>query len=388
MFTAGVSSTDDAAIDILFGTKTPGADNLIGGEKKEDKKKEEKVETAPVAEKVETPETVKTSDDEYLDNLFGKEEPTVDAEGKPIVKQEVKKAAAKLPDAQEVNYEAIYNDMVSQGIWEEVEIPEGTEFNKSTFLEIQKLQAKSKYEDLLSNTGTYGKAIIEFEQNGGNPKELLDLFREQREVQEYDISNSEGQEEFLRAYLEAQGSSEKSIERQIMSFKAQSPEALAEEAVEKKEIWDAQYNEAIEARKNEQVNYAKQMEEAQRNFQKTIVSTLTGDSDATPKEKKELQNYMLNYSQNFQGKQVSQFYVDMAQVQQDPKNYVELAKFIKGLKNGDYVKKVVDKVKKETVAQSFIKIKNGAALRTTGGANPEIDTTKGSTFLSLLNRKQ
>jgi len=386
MFTAGVSSTDDAAIDILFGAKTPGADNLIGAEKKDEKKKDEKVETPPVAdEKVET--SVQTSDEEYLDNLFGKEEPTVDAEGKPIVKQEIKKAAAKLPDAQEVNYEAIYNDMVSQGIWEEVDIPEGTEFSKATFLEIQKLQAKSKYEDLLSNTGTYGKAIIEFEQNGGNPKELLDLFREQREVQEFDISNSAGQEEFLRAYLEAQGSSEKSIERQIMSFKAQSTEALAEEAAEKKEIWDAQYNDAIEARKNEQVNYAKQMEEAQKNFQKTIVSTLTSDAEATPKEKKELQNYMLNYSQNFQGKQVSQFYVDMAQVQQDPKNYVELAKFIKGIKNGDYVKKVADKVKKETAAQSYIKIKNGAALRTTGGANPELDTTKGSTFLSLLNRK-
>jgi len=386
MFTAGVSSTDDAAIDILFGAKTPGADNLIGAEKKDEKKKDEKVETTPAADgKVET--SVQTSDEEYLDNLFGKEEPSVDAEGKPIVKQEIKKAAAKLPDAQEVNYEAIYNDMVSQGIWEEVDIPEGTEFSKATFLEIQKLQAKSKYEDLLSNTGTYGKAIIEFEQNGGNPKELLDLFREQREVQEFDISNSAGQEEFLRAYLEAQGSSEKSIERQIMSFKAQSTEALAEEAAEKKEIWDAQYNDAIEARKNEQVNYAKQMEEAQKNFQKTIVSTLTSDAEATPKEKKELQNYMLNYSQNFQGKQVSQFYVDMAQVQQDPKNYVELAKFIKGIKNGDYVKKVADKVKKETAAQSYIKIKNGAALRTTGGANPELDTTKGSTFLSLLNRK-
>lgn len=387
MFTAGVSSTDDAAIDILFGAKTPGADNLIGAEKKDEKKKDEKVETTPAADgKVET--SVQTSDEEYLDNLFGKEEPSVDAEGKPIVKQEIKKAAAKLPDAQEVNYEAIYNDMVSQGIWEEVDIPEGTEFSKATFLEIQKLQAKSKYEDLLSNTGTYGKAIIEFEQNGGNPKELLDLFREQREVQDFDIKEAQGQEEFLRAYLEAQGSSEKSIERQILSFKAQSPEALREEAEEKKEIWDAQYNDAIEARKNEQVNYAKQMEEAQRNFQKTIVSTLTSDAEATPKEKKELQNYMLNYSQNFQGKQVSQFYVDMAQVQQDPKNYVELAKFIKGIKNGDYVKKVADKVKKETAAQSFIKIKNGAALRTTGGANPELDTTKGSTFLSLLNRKQ
>lgn len=384
MFTAGVSSTDDAAIDILFGEKTPGADNLLGAEKKEDKKIPEKVETTPVVEKV---DATPASDEEYLDNLFGKEEPTVDAEGKTIVK-EVKKPVAKLQEAQEVNYEAIYNDMVSQGIWEEVDIPEGTDFNKSTFLEIQKLQAKSKYEDLLSNTGTYGKAIIEFEQNGGNPKELLDLFREQRQVQDFDISNSDGQEEFLRAYLEAQGSSEKSIERQIMSFKNQSSEALAEEAAEKKEIWDSQYNEAIEARKNEQVTYAKQMEDAQRNFQKTIVGTLTSDAEATPKEKKELQNYMLNYSHSFQGKQVSQFYVDMAQVQQDPKNYVELAKFIKGLKNGDYVKKVVDKVKKETVAQSFIKIKNGAALRTSGGANPEIDTTKGSTFLSLLNRNK
>ena len=296
---------------------------------------------------------------------------------------------AKLPEGTEVNYEAIYNDMVSQGLWEEVELPEGKAWDRNTYLEVQKLQTETQYADVFNRTGPVGKAIAEYEKYGGNPSEIINLFREQKDIKDYDISDAEGQEEFLRAYLEAQNYSEKSIERTITSLISQGESTLAEEAQEKKELWDAQYNEVIESRKNEQALQYKQMQEAIKNFEKNITTTLVSDTEATPKERKELESYILNYNKNYQGRQVSQFYEDMAEIQKDPKNYVELAKFIKGLKNGEYVKKVTEKVKKEANVASYLKIKNGAALKIGDDRAPELrnGSDKGSNFITLLNKK-
>ncbi len=364
----------------------PSLDNQ---DDKTDPKKTVKPTTAVIGEP--DPEVIDhDTDADLLLGGDGKTEPKVDATKKQVVEPkriEPKKTDVKLAETQEVNYEAIYEDMVAQGLWKEVEVPEGTEWSKETFLQVQKLQTTSQYEDLLSRTGTYGKAIIEFEQNGGNPKELLDLFRDQREVQEFDLSDAESQETFLRAYLEAQGNSQKSIDRQVKALQDQGPDAVKEEAEEKKAIWDDQYKQEIEARKNEQALYSKQMEDAQKKFQSTIEATLTADADVTPKERRDLQTYMLNFTQAFHGKNVSQFYVDMAEIQKDPKNYIELAKFIKGLKTGEYTKKVVDKVKKEVSANSYLKIKNGTTVKPTASGTPGLTDSKGSSFLDHLGRK-
>lgn len=392
-FVAGVTSTNDQDVDLLFGETTPGAKDLIGAVKKDDpdgQKKEPIKKDPPVATMVEGEPVVEPvnhgADSDLLLGGEGDDKgvkapaKTVAAPAKTVKDPE----PAKLPEGAEPNYEAIFHEMVAQKLWRDVEIPEDFEWNKEGFLQIQKLQTTSQYEDLLDRTGTYGKAIIEFEQNGGNPKELLDLFRDQREVQEFDITDADSQELFLRSYLEAQGNSQKSIDRTIKALQEQGPDAFKEEAEEKKAIWDAQYKEEIEARNREQALYARQREDAQRKFNSTIESTLTSDSEVTPKERRELQNYILDLSQPFQGKQVSQFYVDMAEIQKDPKNYVELAKFIKGLKTGEYTKKVADKVKKETSAVSFLKIKNNATIKAPNTGAPDLTDRKASSFLDYL----
>jgi len=386
-FASGVSSTNDEDIDVLMGNKTPGADNLLGAKEETKEEASVKTESKKLPEKVEAP----ASEEEEADLLLGGDEEESEEEApkeKKLPKQEPKTQQKKTQINQdmEVDYEAIYQNMVENGIWEEVEVPEGTEWDKETFLEVQKLQAESKYEDLLSKTGSYGKAIIEFEQNGGNPSELLSLFREQRDVRDFDISYAEGQEEFLSAYLQTQGYSEKSIDRTIRSLKDQGGTVLQEEAEEKKGLWDQQYKEEIKARQQEQALYSQEVQKAQKQFHETMVSTITKDGDLTLKERRELQGYILSYDQNFKGQNVSQFYVDMTEIQKDPKNYIELAKFIKGLKTGEYTKKVADKVQKETSAKSFLKIKNGAALKSSSG-NPDFDRGTGSNFVSLLSKK-
>lgn len=382
MFTQGVSSTDESAIDVLFGVKTPGADNILGGKKEETE--------AKTTDNVEP--GVIQADPNEVDTLLGATPESTAVESEPEKttnlpnRKQAEPKKTSLTENQEVNYEAIYQDMVENGLWEEVEIPEGTEWSKELFREIQQLQVTAQYESMLDKTGPVGKQIIEHEKNGGNPSELFNMFREQKEIREFDITETQGQEEFLRAYLEAQGNSEKSIDRMITALVDQGPEALKEEAEEKKVLWDKQYEELIETTKTEQKEYSKKLEEAKRSFERDISSTIQSDSELTPKQKKELQRYILSYTHDYNGQQVSQFYMDMAEIQKDKKNYIELAKFVEGLKTGEYTKKIQEKVKKESTATSFLKIKNGAALKNSDNSN--LDLGKGSsTFLNFLKNK-
>ena len=388
MFTSNVSSTEEKDVDLLFGAITPGAENLLGAKKKEVKEEEaEDTSVIPAVEKKKLPtrEVAPLTEEEEADQLFpGEEEEEVKS-------GEITKKAAPAPKkpAQdfEVDYETVYNQFVKDGVWGEVVVPEGTEWNAETFKKIQQLQTTTQYEDLLDRTGPYGKAIIQYEKDGGNTGELLQLFREQRTVQEFDITTAEGQEEFLSSYYNAQGNSERSTARMVRALADQGPAALKEEADEKKELWDSQYKDEVQARLDQQTLQNKQMEESARNFNKVINETLVADPDTPLKERRELSNYMLNFSQQYQGREVSQFYIDMAEIQKDPVNYVELAKFIKGIKTGDYRKKLESKVQREVSAKTFMKVKNNNAISGGGSGDVDLNSNSGANFATLLKRK-
>jgi hypothetical protein len=387
--------SDDELENALFGEKTPGADTLIGGKKKPEETNEEEPEVIVKSKKparsadLEQDKPDELDDDSFLDKTIGEEETEEEGTEKIKAKPGPKPAPVKksLPTEAEPDYEALYNHFVKEGIWGEVELPEGAEWDAETFKEVQALQVTSRFDDLVNRTGPAGKMIIEYEANGGNPTNMVDLFKEQRAVQNYDVTTAEGQESFLREFYTAQGNSDKSVDRMVKSLVDQGPEVLREESDEKKALWDSQYQAEIETEANRQKLLAKQNEEIERNFQKNITQTVTGDAGMTPKEKRELRDYILNYNQNFNGSQVSQFYTDMVALQKDSANYVELAKFIKGLKNGDYKKKIADDTKKEVTAKTFLKIKGGSTLRS-GGSGLDMNEEEGSNFVRLLQTKK
>ena len=136
-FQAGVTSTNDEDIDVLMGTKTPGADNLIGAKEEESTNSEDKGPKKTEPKKSEAKDTIAntTSQEEDADFLLGgdEEEEKTDepkkVEEKKLPKQESKKQEptkkTSLPQDMDVDYQAIYQKMVDDGIWEEVEIPEG-----------------------------------------------------------------------------------------------------------------------------------------------------------------------------------------------------------------------------------------------------------------------
>lgn len=404
----GIESIDDDAMDLLFGAKTPGAAAIAGPQGSnpgvddlEDPDNSPDGGVIPAKKRVvleQTPASraASKSADEVADELFGAEaddEAELGEDGQPkkvVPVTKVKPAAAKPAalDPQDVDFKAYYQMMVDTKVWREVEVPEDAEWNLELIKEIQSLQVSSQHQDLLDRKGPYGKAIIQYEDNGGNPSDLIDLFREQKTIRQYDISSPEGQEEFLTSYYEAQKESTKSIDRIIKGLIAEGGEALAEEAKEKKTLWDEDYNEEIEAKKAQQSLYAKEVADQAKNFNKVMGDTITADPSLTPKERKELGSYILDYSHKYGNQMVNQFYVDAAEIQKDPEAYIELAKFMKGLKDGSYKKKLTDVTKKETNAKTFMKVKNSSALTRRDGGQPDLQITDNeSSFVTYLTGK-
>lgn len=401
----GIESIDDDAMDLLFGAKTPDAGAIAGpqGNNQDPDDLEEPVDDtegqpapkkrAAVIEQTPAQKAASKSADDVADALFGEEDATGDDPEaqvpEPKKKVAPKASVAKAAENIEVDFKAYYDMMVESKVWDEVEVPENATWNVELIKEIQALQVSSKYEDLLDKKGPYGKAIVAYEDNGGNPGELLDLFREQRTVRDFDVTSPEGQEEFLTSYYEAQNYSPKSIDRTIKALIDQGGEALKEEAEEKKALWDTDYKTEIEAKQKEQALIASQMAEQVRNFNKVMSDTITSDPSLTPKERKELGGYVLDYSHKYGNQMVNQFYVDAAEIQKDPAKYIELAKFMKGLKDGSYQKKIVDTAKKDVNARTFMKVKNGAALSRRDGSQPELQTTDDETsFVTYLTGKK
>lgn len=402
----GIEAIDDDAMDVLFGAKTPGAAAIAGpqGNTTEDIATEDTdLETdpnIPAKKRVAIDETPAAkagtkSADEVADVLFGDEDTTDELEAdksKPAAKATAKPAttpAKKVLDSQDVDFKAYYEMMVESKVWGEVDVPDDAEWNLDLIKEIQALQVSSQHQDLLDKKGPYGKAIIKYEDDGGNPSDLIDLFREQRTIRKFDITTAEGQEEFLTSYYEAQKESPKNIDRLIKSLIEEGGEALAEAAQEKKTIWDEDYNEEIESKKVQQAAYAKEIADQAKNFNKIMSDTITADTTLLPKERRELSNYILDYSHKYGNQMVNQFYVDAAEIQKDPAAYIELAKFMKGLKDGSYKKKITDTSKKEVNAKTFMKVKNGSALSRRDGGQPELQQTDNDTsFVTYLTGKK
>lgn len=402
----GIESIDDDAMDMLFGAKTPDASTIAGPQGNEpDDIDPNKTEDNPagtpapkkrvVLEQTPAQKAASKSADEVADELFGEGDDTPDPDAQqpdPKKKVAAKPAAAKpVPSADnlEVDFKAYYQMMVDAKVWGEVEVPENAEWNLDLIKEIQALQVSSQYQDLLDKKGPYGKAIVEYEDNGGNPSDLIDLFREQRVIREFDVSTAEGQEEFLTSYYEAQKYSPASIDRTIKALIDQGPEILEAEAKEKKGLWDEDYEAEIEATKKQQALVARQMAEHARNFDKVMNDAITADPNLTPKERRELAGYILDYSHKYGNQNVNQFYVDAAEIQKDPAKYLELAKFMKGLKDGSYQKKIADTSKKEANAKTFLKVKNGAALTRRDGGQPDLQIADNETsFVTYLTGKK
>lgn len=302
--------------------------------------------------------------------------------------EEAKKA--QLPQIQEALKNTV-DYLVTSGVWADFEGREDLEVTEEVYaklvVEQDKLRVNSMFDELLDSTGDYGKAIINHIQTGGNPDDVIDIFKEQKETESIDTSTDDGKIlKVEKYYKEVLGWKPAKVENFIKGLVAE--EKLGEEFADVEELYNKHYKQQLEA-VNKQAEEDKKQEFAKKEeFAKNIKSVLEADTTLDVKSKKRLEEAILDFKHNIGGgKKVSDFYLKFAEVQQNPKEYVDLVRFITDKET--YLKTFQEKIETQVAKKEFSFIKGNAAVQKAGTSKVEQNSNskQGGTNFSLIVKK-
>jgi hypothetical protein len=370
------SSATDEELDTLFGGEDiptpPGSSEPI---KKENNKSEDKPKDEVDEQKSTVSEAIV---EEELDELFVKDDSEDEDE---VTQTSSNKKQSKKDVSKQINYKGIIDYLVESGKLSEFEgredLQEVSEEQYTSILDQQiDYLAENRYKEKINSTGDIGKTIIEYTKNGGNPQEIVNLFKEQRNIQSVDISTEEGQEEVIRAYLEFQGEEESDIDDFIETAKDKGTEYFKKVA-EKRHSKLLEINkEQIENTLKEQEFHRKQYEENVQLFNNTLRTTIHKNEDFSQSEKKQLEKFILSHDyQSKDGRKVTGLHAKLVEVNNNPEKLIKLAAFLNDPEK--FEKKIENKTKKEEATKTFKFINASQDLKhKKDSASPEVTTSK------------
>jgi hypothetical protein len=225
------------------------------------------------------------------------------------------------------------------------------------------------FDEMVDSTGTFGKAIIDFVKNGGNPDEIIDLFKEQKQIESINIDSLDGQKEIIKHYYtEVMGWKPEKADKYISNLVL--ADELEEEAKDVKESIGAFYQKEAQRLNAEREEFAARQKEAEQAFESNIRSAVKERKDLTPTERKTVEEYLLRYDQKLpNGNMVNKFYVNFAKMQANPADYIDLVLFV--MDKQKFVQKVATKEKTEAAANAFKFIKGNGAVSAKKGSSYE-----------------
>ncbi len=357
---------DSVFADLLDSTpaQTAGPSDVIGGTKPaeapKDKPKEDKPKEDPKKD-----EPKEKTDEEVAKDL---EEVADEDPAKPA--KDIKPSDVP-EDTTAALLKAKAMGLIERGIWKEVKDLDTFEWTDENYGELAQAQAQWSAEDafneMLDQSGDYGKAIFDHIKNGGDPKEIIDLFKEAKRVNSMDITEESGQQTIIREYYsKVMKWSDAKITRFING--AIDNKALKDEATEIKNLLEEEIKTDMEARKQAAADELKQRQEVERNWANSISGALKSREDLTDKEKRELHQSLLVYNQKLgDGRQVNQFTIDFMKLQSDPQKYIELVRFVQD--PDKYMKKIEKTKEKEAAKKTWEFVKGNAAVTKGGGSH-------------------
>ena len=340
---AFVELKNETADDILFNEETDNVElekGLVVEVKKT--KKENPVQVEQVS--------LKTEDvnDEEIETLFENTKETTDGK-----------------DSSLVEFKEIVDYLITEGVWADFEGKDEIDIDKDTFQKIAVEQstalANQMFEELLDQSGDYGKAIFEHIKNQGNPDDIIDLFKLEKETKSLDITSTEGQEELIYKYYSEDeiGWSREKIKRFIDNLKIE--DELETEAKEVKDKYDRIFQKRLSSLNEErEANKRIQLERVEA-YKSNVITTLKSREDLSNKEKALIADYMLNYDQKTSdGQTVNKFYVKFLDIQNNLNDFVDLVNFV--MDKDKYLKKINSRAETTATKKTFEFIKKGKAL--------------------------
>lgn len=382
-FSSQIQTVSEDMLNSLFSEepKTKAPEKVEVTEKKDENFVKEEIPFIEDLESIEKPAEKK--DEEKSDNKDGAKEP----EKK---KEEEEKAPENIEEIKSV-LKNTTNYLIEKGIWSDFEGREELDLDENTYAELSAKQAEAQVQELFSelvdSTGDYGKAIISHIKNGGNPDEIIDIFKEQKQIESLDVSKDIPAEKLVEKYYsEVVGWSDAKIKRYVDSLKAEE-DGLSNEATEVqskfKEIYDAQLAKITAQQKEQQ----KAKEEENRQYLSTLAQTIDSFENFTEEDKKLIKNSVFKTTKKINGVAVNEFFAKFYDIQKDPKKYVELIHYVMAPEK--YKSKIEAQEQKKITAKQWNFVKGNAAVKSTNTQKAE-DPAKTSTldFSGIVFKKR
>jgi hypothetical protein len=316
--------------------------------KKEETKEEEKKVEGKTEDKTESKVTlpaVETKEEK-------KDEPKTD---------EVKADPALLKS--NVNY------LIQKGIFKDFEGREDLEMTEEIYAELLEAQVnravEERYDVKKSSAGEEGKAILDFLEKGGDPDVIVDLFKEKKEIVQFDTSTEEAQKELItKYYKDVLGWKADRIKRQL-DFLVTQEDAVKNESSDIKEKYDEYFKKQTAELQRQQDVYVQEQGKKQQAFESSI-KTAIKDYTTDDRVRSNLDAALFKVRTLADGTKVNDFYLKFAEWQNDPKKYIELAEFITDYEN--YKKRISTEAQNKAVEKSFKFLKGNQTLSKTKGS--------------------
>lgn len=375
-FNAQVQNISSEQLDALF-EGTPSAKDLIVGASKDDVKTEVTDDVIPVIDMDKFGEDTDKEDDKKEEDK--KEEDKKEEDKKEEDKKEELSEEQKTQTSEILKNTVNY--LIEKGIWKDFDEKDNIEFNDEIYAELSAKQAEVKvselFDELIDSTGAYGKAIISHIKNGGNPDEIIDLFKEQKQMQAFDIESENGQVALIeRYYSDVVGWSKQKID-EFISFKKSKEDGLESEAKEVQDKFDTLYSKQLQQIEQEQRANEIRIKKEQEEYIKTLSKEIDLFENFTDKDKKLVKDSLLKFNKKLDnGTKINDFYVKFYEIQNNPKEYIELVHFI--MDKQGYKEKVKSQVSTKAVEKSWNFVKGNGSVSKKGSDHIQNDTTKTS----------
>lgn len=358
----------------------PFLDDIDGLEEKVEDKIEDKVEEPKTEEeKAKAEEDKVKAEKEAADKLEADEKAKKEAENLPAINEVLKNT---------VEY------LVSSGQWADFDGREDLEVTQEVYAELVAKQDEHRvtqmFSELLDSTGDYGKAIISHIKKGGNPDEIIDLFKEQKSLDTIDTSKETGKQALIEKYYsEILGWKTEKVQKTVKRLIEDNE--IDTEFTDVKEMYDKHYEEKLEAIQREAAEEEKALKQKEVTFKNNIRTALEDDSTLSKRDKALIASSILDFKHQLDnGQKVNDFYLKFAEMQADPKEYIKLVRFVMNPKG--FMEQIQKKEESKADAKAFNFIKGNVALSKTKGANVEINegqgkTSKGTDFSFAIKNK-
>ena len=216
------------------------------------------------------------------------------------------------------------------------------------------------------------------------------MFKEQKEVEQIDISTENGKLIKIEKYYEDIIGRKKEWVKKHLNRLVENDE-VDSEFEDINDLYNKHYQEKLKEKQEAVKEQERQNAEKQNRFISSIKSSLENNNKLTQIEKKQIASSILDFKHTLDnGQKVNDFYVKFAEIQNDPEQYIELVQFVMDKNKYKERLKTAEKTKASKELFSFIKGNSDVNKKTNNIESTESgsrNTQKRGTDFSFVIKK-